>query len=93
MKVYRCYRVCTENRPPTNETVIEEANNMFACFAVYYPTGLWKGEEEEGLTIEVVLEDTVHNMALVCTLAEAIKHINGQDAVLVTSYPVTYNLI
>lgn len=76
------YRIHTEDK--NKEEILEECTNMVASFACYSVTGYWKGEEEQGITLEFVLHDTVHNDALIRCLAESIKHMNKQEAVLLT---------
>lgn len=76
------YRICTKNK--NTEATLEACADTLQCFSIFTGLGAWKGQQEDSLCLETVLEDTKHNDALINTLAQCIKHNNQQEAVLVT---------
>jgi len=91
MEAY-CYRICTEdvNRHRI-ETVVR---SRVACFATYLSWGNWHGEKEDGLTIEYVKTGNKFDLdAEAMFLAETIRGMGSQDAVLVYSFPVDMTLV
>lgn len=84
MKVFRIY---TENK---NEARLKELISIcFDGFTVIHTKGFWKGVPENALLIEIYTE----NAELIRALAGAIKKNNKQEAVLVTSADVDFQLI
>lgn len=84
MKVFRIY---TENK---NENKLKELISIcFDGFTVIRTKGFWKGVPENALLIEIYTE----NAELIRALAGAIKKNNKQEAVLVTSADVDFQLI
>jgi len=69
------YRVFTETKPGLAELV----SKRFDGFTLVPATGYWLGEPEQSTVIEIVTDDGWS----VFELAEDIKEVNGQDAVLV----------
>jgi hypothetical protein len=61
---------------------------MLTGFTLVEGIGAWKGVEELSVTIEAVLPYNTHSTAVIRSLAEAIKHLNNQEAVLVTISPL-----
>lgn len=82
------YRILTENK---NRALVEAAvGSVFDGFTVYEGAGYWKGEREPCLIIEVAnpipeLKNTMRQM--VEGVAEQIKRINAQEAVLIQHIP------
>ncbi len=72
------YRIFTENQ---NEVEIEKiVNKFYPGFTVVKGEGFWRMQKEDSLIIEIVTqdEDTKIN-----TVAQEIKELNKQEAVLV----------
>lgn len=84
MKVFRIY---TENKNP--ERLKELISICFDGFTVIKTKGFWKGVPENALLIEIYTE----NVELIRALASAIKKNNKQEAVLVTSTDVDFQLV
>lgn len=85
------YRIYTEDK--NLEFIQDELENCFLSFTIYQVLGMYKGEQEESLIVEIVATDSLHDVALVKCVAESIKHNNQQDSVLVVSFPVhSYNV-
>lgn len=80
------YRIHTEDK--NREAIVDTCADMFQNFSIYTGTGYWKGEEEPGLVIERLAEDTFYNRATMETLAESIKHLNNQEEVWLTVTPI-----
>jgi len=91
MEAY-CYRICTED---VNRARIEMlVRTRVDCFATYLSWGHWKGWKEDGLTIEYVKAGNKFDLDAEATfLAESIRAMGSQDAVLVYSFPVDMALI
>lgn len=72
------YRLFTENK---NRAELEKlVSEHFSGFTLYNATGYWHKQKEKSLIIEIVADDVDANIT---TLAEAIKVINKQEAVLI----------
>ena len=84
MKLFRIY---TENKNP--ERLKELISICFDGFTVIRTKGFWNGVPENALLIEIYTE----NAELIRALAGAIKKNNKQEAALVTSSDVDFNLI
>lgn len=82
MKV--CYKIYTEDL--NKEDVIDEIQQFLGSFTVYSTTGYWKGTEEEGLVIEVIATDSLHDQAIVRCVSKAIQRMNKQESILVTKH-------
>lgn len=81
------FRIYTEDK---NREKIEELLSIaFDGFTVIKTKGFWKGTPENALLIEIYTE----NAELIKALAGAIKKNNKQEAVLVTSADVDFELI
>lgn len=83
----KCFRIYTENKNP--DKINEILSLGFDGFTVIRTKGFWKGVPENALLIEIYTD----NEKLVKALAEAIKKNNKQEAILVTSADVDFNLI
>jgi hypothetical protein len=84
--MHKLYRIYTEN---VNESlVLDEVDCLFPGYTVYHAVGCWKGTEEESLIIELILDASLENKALVNCLADSIKKLNAQESVLITTQDV-----
>lgn len=83
------YRIYTEDKDrPLVATIIA---GCFGNFTILSATGYWRGVSEPSLVIEIITADSEH--ANVRAVAEAIKHANRQECVLVTSAPVSTDFV
>ena len=78
----KLYRICTEDK--NREAVEELLNAYFDGFALFESTGYWKGKKERALTVEI-FNATLSNVQYI---AETIKAMNAQEAVLVEELEV-----
>lgn len=91
MEAY-CYRICTED--VNRERIEALVRARVDCFATYLSWGHWHGVKEDGLTIEYVKAGNKFDLDAEATfLAESIRGMGSQDAVLVYSFPVDMALI
>ena len=83
------YRIYTEFK---NEKRIREIlDNGFDGYTLIFAAGIWEGEIESTLIIEIIGEEKqAYNVR--CT-AKEIAHLNNQDAVLITQAVVDGELI
>jgi len=74
------YRILTEDK--NRKLVQDEVSRHFSGYTVYTGIGVWQGGTEKNLTIEI---DTLgdDNRLAVYRIAEYIKKVNGQEAVLI----------
>jgi hypothetical protein len=81
------YRIYTED--VNRETVIDLVATKFGSFNLSTAKGYWNGVAEESLIVEVITDDgeTIRG------IAAKIRDYNKQDAVLVTSHVVNFELI
>lgn len=90
-KQQRVYRLYTEDF--ANVSVI--AAKYFDSFSVQYQEEYWKGQKENSVVVEVVVE--VGTVAVATAkmkqLADEIRETNHQQVVLVTSHPVDIQLV
>lgn len=84
----RMYRILTENK---NRALVEGAvGSVFDGFTIYEGAGYWKGEREPCLIVEIAEIDPKRKSGLrgkVEAVAEQIKRVNAQEAVLVQHIP------
>lgn len=81
------YDIHTENK---NETWIKNLLSIgFDGFTIVKGAGFWKGEEEKALDIVIYTDNPI----LIGAMADAIKHHNKQEAVLVVETDCTLKLI
>jgi len=88
----RLYRICTEYRSASITRIkglVGEHGFKGATFL--QGVGLWEGNEEDSLIIEIVARDS--QAVSIGSLAAAIKKINHQEAVLIQSVPITSLLV
>lgn len=71
------YRIYTEDKP-----VVGIVCKYFDGASIFHPTGVWKGQVEAGLVVEIV--DTFDARAKVVMLAAEIADTFAQDMVLLT---------
>lgn len=85
------YRIYTED--VNREGIIKFVSTYFTGFTVLEATGVWEGKTERSIVIEIVSHDMVGGFGVLRRIAEFIKEVNGQDAVLITRQPVESRLI
>lgn len=78
-----CYRLYTEEKLNLPELV----GSMFAGATIFATTGLWQFGLEHTCVIEII--DTPFARQRVLDLAQVIRQMNNQTAVLYTEQPVT----
>lgn len=83
----KLYRIHTINRGIL--FIKEILNAAFDGYTIIDAESYWKGEKENGVVIEVASEDG----ELVRAVADKIKKLNGQEAVLVTESIVSSVLV
>lgn len=88
-------RICTEEcgNLPAVQTLI---NAYFDCYSLFKGVGVWNGKAELSMTIDIAvdaeeLKETAMRAAR--ELAQAIKILNKQEAVLVEFIPSTNIMI
>jgi len=80
-------RICTENK--NREQVRIEVDKYFDCYSLFQGVGMWNGQVEHSLLIEIAMDanadQTDHTIARAAALelADDIKILNNQEAVLV----------
>ena len=82
------YRIYTENK--NFDAVVEHVASVIPGFSVFTGVGVWQGQREKCLVIEVMADDVVRNKVYdrVCGLATWIKNFNSQQAVIVAQETV-----
>jgi len=73
-----------------------EVGHYFSAYTIFSASGVWDGTSENSLVIEILVpEGPYHNTRIgyVRNIAEFIKALNNQKAVLVTRTPVESELI
>jgi hypothetical protein len=85
MKTYRIY---TENK--NLEGIKKILNRAFESYTLLEGVGIWKGTEEKSLIIEVLSRINKGYFEIV---ADDIKELNNQQAVLLTVSEIESNLI
>lgn len=78
------YRIYTEDLWPHN--VFREVSRAFPGFTIFQGTGSWEGNEEPSIVIEIMAREI--DAGSVLDLAERIRKLGAQNAVLVVSFPV-----
>ncbi len=73
------FRIFTEDL--NRNTIIDIISAQFSGFAIIPVIGFWKGEQEDGLIIEIALSGK-NDAAKVRQVCREIKVLNNQDAVL-----------
>ena len=86
------YRLYTEDKNPAAVIKLIAARFESANVASNL-TGLWKGQEELSIVIEIITDDSPETLANVKALAGEIKAANHQEAVLVTAEKVFIELV
>ena len=88
------YRIFTENVPANRSEVERTVSKYFGGYTVFDSVGYWNGRKENSLCIEVVTDIEPANIKkLVKKLAEDIRVVNNQEAVLVQKLEVETFLI
>lgn len=81
------YRLYTEN----TRSVIDIVSQHFDAASFYFGVGLWQGNRENSITIEIIGSDADYTRVL--ALAEDIKVRGRQSAVLVTRESIASVLV
>lgn len=87
----KLYRIYTEDK--NEQLIIELCNEYFDAYTLYYTVGYWKGKRELSLVIEIITEDMPQKYGKVQGLANEIKILNNQEAVLITEQEILCELI
>lgn len=74
------FRIFTEDL--NRNKIIDTLARQFSGFAIIPVIGFWKGEREDGLTIEIVTANFRNDVVKVRQICREIKVFNNQDAVL-----------
>jgi len=82
------YRIYTEN---TGGNVSALTERYFKGATISNAIGVWQGVREDALIVEIIGSET--DLQSVIHLAGDIKHVNNQQAVLVTAHQVTSLLL
>jgi hypothetical protein len=91
-------RICTKNK--NNQDIRKLTREKFAACTFIITDGMWHGEWEHSLIIEILIEDDNPKGAFISTirqkvesLAYAIKKLNKQENVLVQYLPCESKLV
>lgn len=82
------YRIYTERRGTWDDRTIREVGKRFSAFTIIRAQGYWEGKAEPAMIIEIIT-GMDGDAARVFELAEYLRVMNEQDAVLVTQHDVT----
>ena len=77
-------RICTEHKNRAQVGI--EVDKYFDCYSLFQGVGMWKGQIEQSLLIEIAVDakaDHTIARAAALELADDIKILNKQEAVLV----------
>jgi hypothetical protein len=88
MKLYRIY---TENK--NRRKLEKEVSRSFKGFTIYETTGYWEGKQEDGIVIELLVENTIENANDIKALCQDIKLFNEQESILLTEQEVKAEFI
>ena len=78
-KFSKTFRIYTENK--NKEDIQALVSKYFEGFTLYEAKGVWKGKSEPSLVIEVLGHGSL--TGIVREVAEKIKKLNNQEAILV----------
>ena len=81
-------RICTENK--NRAQVGMEVDKYFNCYSLFQGVGMWNGQVEHSLLIEIAVDANANHTtarAAALELADDIKILNKQEAVLVEFLP------
>ncbi len=81
------YRICTEDK--NREQVHAILDEFVDGYALFPGVGSWKGQRELSLTIDLVYAERW----VVYAIAQRIKDLNNQEAVLVLEIPETSTFV
>lgn len=85
------YRLFTED---INQDIIEGlANTYYEAYTLLSGRGVWKGQGEDSLLLEVIADDNQEEASRFTNLAKAIKQANSQEAVLIQTMANSSKLI
>jgi hypothetical protein len=87
MKLYRIY---TEKK--SLDKIRNLLNVCFECYTIIEGQGTWKSKGEKSVIIELLLNGDV-NEKRVYAVADSIKVLNKQEAVLITAQEIETRLI
>jgi len=87
-------RICTENKNRAQVGI--EVDKYFDCYSLFQGRGMWKGQVEPSLLIEIAVDakaDHTIARAAALELADDIKILNTQEAVLVQFLPSEHVMV
>lgn len=87
--MHTIYRIYTED--VSRKDIIVILDNLFDSYSIFTADGVWKGDHEDGLVIEIIeshppLSNSIDSK--VWLAAQQIKRHNVQEAVMVTKQPI-----
>ena len=84
------YRIYTEKK--NRDKIRNLLNVCFECYTIIEGQGTWKSKGEKSVIVELLLNGDV-NERRVYAVADSIKILNKQEAVLITSQEIETRLI
>ena len=85
----KLYRIYTEHKQlPVIKSII---NKHFKGYTIIKTNGYWQGIPEKGLIIELIA--TANKIKKIRLISKQIKHINRQQAILLTSRSIKSQLL
>jgi len=75
------YRIYTEDK--NREDIKRTCDKYLPDYSLFYGEGVYKGHHEKSLVIEIVGEDGSLAQSVIIGIAQAIKLMNQQEAVLI----------
>lgn len=85
------YTIHTENKNLRGIKTVLKSYLVNAGYTIRHCEGSWKGKEEKALEIVIIHNTPLH--AVIKPLAEAIRNLNNQEAVLITSEKLEAELV
>ena len=86
----RLYRIYTEKKNLNQIKTL--LGKWFDAYTIIESEGAWKGDHESSIIIETIFNGEV-NRKRVYAIAEEIKRLNKQDAVLITEQEIEVKLV
>ena len=84
------YRLYTERKLNLRNLVTKAG---FQGATIYDTSGIWEGQVEESAIIELIADPTFENQMKIGILADTIKKVNKQDAVMLTMENVQMKML
>lgn len=85
------YRIYTEDI--NRDSIIRLCSDTFESFTVLHGTGVWNGNHENSLVVEVIGHYSPTLQLDICLVARGIKELNNQQAILVTKSKIDGELV